>query len=57
MCARGALRSRLLGGVHGFGGVQTRAAFSNFYVQLGRTLEVDAVEHLEAHQRDTQDQK
>lgn len=46
MCARGALRSRLLGGGAGVGGVQARTAFRHLRVQLGRTLEVDAVEHL-----------
>lgn len=46
VCARGALRSRLLGGVAGVGGVQAWTAFFHLRVQLGRTLEVDAVEHL-----------
>lgn len=46
VCARRALRSRLLGGVAGVGGVQARTAFCHLRVQLCRTLEVDAVEHL-----------
>lgn len=45
--ARGALRSRLLGGVAWVGGVQARTAFCHLRFQLGRTLKVDAVEHLD----------
>lgn len=54
MCARRPLRSRLLGGVPGIGGVRPGAALVDLCVQLGRTLEVNAVEDLKRGESDTE---
>lgn len=50
VCAWRSLGSRLLGGGPRIRGVQARAAFINLCVQLGRTLEVNTVEHLKRDQ-------